>query len=486
MHRHSGVAFQPRTLRRAVKQPRWGFNRSAARTHRKPSPNLDEEYFTRRLPEARKGRPKKEQVMSSVLVIGQDKRPRAPVHPGRARQLLANGQAAVYRRYPFVLILTRPLPEAPPQPLRLKVDPGSKTTGLAIVNDASGQVLWAAELAHRGERVRAALLTRYRQPRFRNRRRPRGWLAPSLLSRLQNVLTWVERLCRFCPIGAISLELVRFDLQLLQNPEIEGLEYQRGTLFGTELRHYLLAKWGQRCAYCSATGLSLEIDHVQPRSKGGSDRVSNLVIACHPCNQAKGDQPLEAFLADRPEVLRRVQAQRKAPLGEAAVMNATRWALYERLKASGLPVETGSGGLTKWNRTTRGLPKMHWVDAACCGPSTPVRLHLLGVCPWLIEATGRQRRRMVNVDAHGFPVGRAKGKSRVQGFRTGDLVRAVVTKGKKIGAYMGRVGIKTDGYFKITGKHGLVEGIHARYCSPVHRNDGYSYTQGKAALPPHA
>src|SRR6266700_3009827 len=127
MHRHSGVAFQPRTLRRAVKKPRWGFNRSAARTHRKPSPNLDEEYFTRRLPEARKGRPKKEQVMSSVLVIGQDKRPRAPVHPGRARQLLANGQAAVYRRYPFVLILTRPLPEAPPQPLRLKIDPGRRT-----------------------------------------------------------------------------------------------------------------------------------------------------------------------------------------------------------------------------------------------------------------------------------------------------------------------------------------------------------------------
>jgi hypothetical protein len=138
MYRHSGVAFQLRTLRRAVKQPRWGFNRSAARTHRKPSPNLDEENFTRRLPEARKGRPKRERAMSSVLVIGQDKRPRAPVHPGRARQFLANGQAAVYRRYPFVLILTRPQPEAPPQPLRLKIDPGSKTTGLAVVNDASG------------------------------------------------------------------------------------------------------------------------------------------------------------------------------------------------------------------------------------------------------------------------------------------------------------------------------------------------------------
>ncbi len=437
--------------------------------------------------------------MSYVLVIDQDKHPLDPVHPGRARQLLSSGKAAVYRRYPFVLILNRRVPEPHPQPVRLKIDPGSKTTGLAVVNDASGQVVWAAELGHRGEQVRGGLLTRrrvrcgrrqrhtrYRQPRWRNRRRPTGWLAPSLRSRLQNVLTWVERLRRFCPLGAISVELVRFDLQLLQNPDIEGLEYQRGTLFGTELRHYLLTKWEQRCAYCSATGLPLEIDHVQPRSKGGSDRVSNLVIACQTCNQAKGDQPLEAFLAGRPEVLRRVQAQRKAPLGDAAVVNATRWALYERLKASGLPVETGSGGLTKWNRTRRGLPKLHWVDAACCGPSTPARLHLLVVCPWLIEATGRQKRQMVNVDEHGFPVGRAKGPSRVQGFRTGDLVRAVVTKGKKIGTYVGRVGIKTDGYFKITGRHGMVEGIHARYCSPIHHNDGYSYTKGKAAFPPHA
>ena len=432
--------------------------------------------------------------MSDVLVIDPDKRPLDPVHPGRARHLLATGQAAVYRRYPFVLILKRRASEPHPQPLRLKIDPGSKTTGLAVVNDASGQVVWAAELAHRGEQVRAGLLTRrrvrcgrrhrhtrYRQPRWRNRRRPTGWLTPSLMSRLQNVLTWVERLRRYCPIGAISFELVRFDLHLLQNPDIAGLEYQRGTLFGTELRHYLLTKWEQRCAYCSVTGIPLEIDHVQPRGKGGSDRVSNLVIACHSCNQAKGEQALEAFLADHPEVLARIQAQRQAPLRDAAVVNATRWALYERLKASGLPVETGSAGLTKWNRSRRGLPKMHWVDAACCGASTPARLHLWAVCPWLIEATGRQKRQMVNVDEHGFPAGHAKGKSRVQGFRTGDLVRAVVTKGKKIGTYVGRVGIKTAGYFKITGRHGMVEGIHARYCSSIHCNDGYAYTQGSAA-----
>jgi len=110
----------------------------------------------------------------------------------------------------------------------------------------------------------------------------------------------------------------------------------------------------------------LEIDHVIPQSHGGSNRVANLVMTCRACNLAKGDKPLEDFLADRPEVLARVQAQRKAPLKDAAVVNSTRWALYERLGTLGLPLETGSGGLTKWNRQSRELPKGHWIDAACC------------------------------------------------------------------------------------------------------------------------
>jgi len=145
--------------------------------------------------------------------------------------------------------------------------------------------------------------------------------------------------------------------------------YQRGTLWGTEVRQYLLAKWQYRCAYCTATGLPLEIDHVIPQSHGGSDRVSNLVMVCRACNLTKGDKRLEDFLADRPEVLTRILAERRAPLKDAAAVNSTRWAIYQRLSALGLPLETGSGGLTKWNRQNRNLPKTHWVDAACRGPA---------------------------------------------------------------------------------------------------------------------
>lgn len=206
------------------------------------------------------------------------------------------------------------------------------------------------------------------------------------------------------------------------------------------------------------------------------------MIACRACNQAKADLSLETFLADRPEVLVRIQAQQKTPLTDAAAVNSTRWRLYEELKALGLPVEVGTGGRTRWNRARLALPKAHWIDAAMVGASTPEVVCLAYVFPWLMKAAGRQARRMCNTDVYGFPRGRAKGPSRVQGFTTGDLVRAVVTKGKKRGTYIGRVAIKSDGYFKLTGQpFGMIEGIHVRYCTPIHRKDGYSYAKGTLA-----
>ncbi len=437
--------------------------------------------------------------MSRVLVVDAEHRPLMPCTPARARLLLKQQKAAVLRRFPFILILKEAKTERVVHPLRLKLDPGSKMTGLAVVNDASGEVVWAAEITHRGDQVQKNLTTRrsvrrsrrqrhtrYRQARWRNRRRAIGWLPPSLRSRIQNVLTWVARLSRFCPIGALSFELVRFDMQLLQNPSIESVQYQHGTLWGMEVRQYLLTKWEHRCAYCTATGLPLEIDHVVPQSHGGSDRVSNLVIACRACNLAKGDKLLEDFLADRPEVLARVQAQRKAPLKDAAIVNSTRWAIYQRLGALGLPLETGSGGLTKWNRQSRELPKGHWIDAACCGPSTPPVLRLQLVRPWLIEARGRQSRQMVNVDKQGFPRSKPKGPSRVRGFRTGDLVKAVVPPHLKAkGVHIGRVLVRTRGSFDVQTSQRRVKDIPARYCHSLHQNDGYVYQLG-AALPPHA
>jgi 5-methylcytosine-specific restriction endonuclease McrA len=431
--------------------------------------------------------------MSFVLVVDQEGKPLNPVHPGRARLLLNTGKAAVLRRYPFTLILKTVVPAAQPASLRLKIDPGAKTTGLAVVNDITGQVVWASELAHRGEQVKERLdqrracrhsrrqrHTRYRPARFANRRRRAGWLAPSLESRLANVLTWVERLRRWCPIGAISLELVKFDTQLMQNAEISGVEYQHGTLAGYEVKEYLLQKWGRRCAYCGATDRPLQVEHIVPRVRHGSNRVSNLTLACEDCNDTKGKRTAEEF--GYPQI----QALAQQPLRDAAAVNATRWALFHRFSALGLPLETGTGGQTKWNRTQRSLPKMHWLDAACVGASTPASLDMRGVVPLAIRATGRHSRQMCRTNATGFPDKAPKATSVVDGFRTGDIVRAQVPSARaKAGVYVGRIAIRATGSCNITTATGTVQGIHVRYCQPLHRGDGYAYTKG-VALPPQA
>lgn len=420
--------------------------------------------------------------MHKVFVLDTNKQPLAPCTQRRAKKLLRTGKAAVLRLFPFTIILKREVANPTLPPLRLKIDPGSKKTGIAIVNDKSGEVIFAAELAHRGQTIKDSLLarrairrnrrqrkTRYRQPRFDNRTRRTGWLPPSLESRIANVLTWVNRLRRYCPIATISQELVRFDTQLMQQPEISGVEYQQGELAGFEIREYLLEKFGRQCAYCRAKNIALELEHIVPKSRGGSNRVSNLAIACRACNEQKGNKTAEEF--GYPQV----QALARASLKDAAAVNATRWELYRKLQSTRLPIETGTGGRTKFNRNKQGLLKTHWLDAACVGESTPEKLIVAGVEPLEIKATGHGNRQMCRMDKYGFARTSAKSLKKVFGFQTGDIVKAVVTAGKKIGTYIGKVAVRASGSFNIVTKLKTIQGISYKYCKLLQACDGYSY-----------
>ena len=421
--------------------------------------------------------------MQYVFVIDRNERPLMPCHPARARELLKQGKAAVHRRQPFTIIL-KEREGGDTQPVELKVDPGSKQTGIAVVIEGKRgkRVVWAAALIHRGQTIRDGLEkrrairrsrrarhTRYRQPRFLNRRRKAGWLPPSLNSRLDNVLVWTNRIGERCPVTTIAQELVKFDMQLLRNPEISGIEYQQGELQGYEVREWLLEKWQRTCAYCGKSNCPLEVEHIVPRSRGGSNGVGNLTLACHDCNQAKGTQTAAEF--GHPNL----HAQARTPLKDATAVNATRWALYERLAAIGLPLQTGSGGRTKFNRIQQGYPKEHWIDAACVGTSGQRVYVDLKHRPLWIEATGRGSRQMCRMDRFGFPRTGAKAAKRVHGFQTGDLIKAVVTQGKKRGTYVGRVAIRSSGSFNVTTEQGTVQGIGHRSCHLIQHTDGYAY-----------
>ena len=255
--------------------------------------------------------------------------------------------------------------------------------------------------------------------------------------------------------------------------EGRGVIVSLDSTYGYELREYLMEKWNRTCAYCGAKNTRLEIEHIKPKSKGGDHRVSNLAIACHNCNQAKGNLEIEEFLSSKPNILKRILSQAKKPLADAAAVNATRWKLHNELKLIGLPVEVGSGGLTKYNRCRQNLPKTHWLDAANVGKVST--LYIEDYQPLLIAAKGHGKRQICGTNKYGFPIRHNSKKKIHKGFQTGDIVKAVVTKGKKIGTYIGRVATRKTGSFDITTAKGRVSGISYKYCQAIHRKDGYSY-----------
>jgi 5-methylcytosine-specific restriction endonuclease McrA len=382
--------------------------------------------------------------------------------------------------------------------VRVGVDPGSKTTGIAVFTETetvvastgevstSRQGIWLGELVHRGLQIKNAMHSRaslrrgrrsrnlrYRAPRFNNRTRRAGWLPPSIQHRVVTTESWLRRLSRWFPITGFVIEQVRFDMQLMENTDISTVEYQHGTLAGTNVREYLLAKWGRQCAYCDTKNVPLNIDHIHPRARGGSDRVSNLTLACIPCNQSKGSRTIEEFVTD-PARRRRILAQSKRPLRDAAAVNATRYAIVQSAESFGVPVEVSNGAVTKWNRTRMEVPKTHALDGLATGD-------LDCIVGWasrtsVIKCNGRGTYQRTMTNAHGFPRATRSRQKRHFGFSTGDHVRAVVTVGKKAGTYQGRVAVRSSGSFNITDHDGTIQGLHHRFFTLNHRADGYGYS----------
>ncbi len=507
---HSGVLPQPRTLELApADTPRGRDETGRERRHRPApgvqhgqeemlrAPSLPERVTPQQGPgpgkEAGRGNPSPHRV----FVLDRHGHPGMPCHPARARQLLRRHRARIHRVAPFVIRLVDRETVAT-QPVGLGLYPGSRATGLACSRGEPTDrgdlrhVLVGLELHHRsatihkrlGQRAvfrrrRRSATLRYRAPRFLNRTRTPGWLAPSLASRVQHLETWTRRLMRWVPITSVDLELVRFDLQQMETPEISGVDYQQGMLVGFELREYLLEKWDRTCAYCGATGVPLNLDHVVPRSAGGSDRVANLTLACVPCNRAKGSRPIADVLAHDPSRRQRITAQLRTPLRDAAAVNSTRWAVKGRLEALGLPVACWSGGRTKWNRHRFAVAKSHLADAAVFGELAGIRGWDLP--PLVIAATGRGTHQRTRTDAFGFRRLVLPRVKQVHDFATGDLVVATVPPGRRAaGRHVGRVAVRSTGSFRV----GTTDGIHWKHCRLLQRADGYHYTHGGMPLPP--
>ena len=347
-----------------------------------------------------------------------------PTRPSRARRLMRQGRAEKrWVKGVFTIRMTdvhADDPDTVVDGVDMNIDPGASATGLAVTSERDGErrAHTLIELRHRGKRVKNKIerrrsqrrnrrsRLRNRKPRFVNRRRPEGWLAPSIHSRLANTLTWVGRLSALYPIRHIRVETAVFDTQLMQNAEISGEAYQRGTLHEWQLRSYVFHRDGRRCGYCGSTEAErYELDHIVPKSLGGTDRVSNLVVCCRECNANKANRLVSEFLANNPARLAVIRRIQQSSLAGAAHLNIILPELLRRLRDTGLSVSAHDAYTTSWTRRRLGVSKTHANDALCLG--SPESVAFLPNQTLVAQATGHGDRQMLRPpDRHGNPRGR--------------------------------------------------------------------------------
>ena len=296
----------------------------------------------------------------SVYVLNMRGQPLMPTTPKKARIVLKQNKAKVTKRTPFTIQLTHQTGEAK-QNITLGIDSGYKYVGFSGATKEreliSGELTLRTDIRKKLQdramyrRTRRSRLW-HRQPRFNNRNRKENWFAPSIEHKVQTHIRLIQKIKAILPISNTIMEIANFDTQKMQNPEISNKEYQQGELQGYEIREYLLEKWGRKCAYCNKKNIPLEIEHIIPKSRGGSNRVSNLTLACNKCNLKKGKQTAEEFGFPN------IQKQAKQSLKATMFMNIVKKRIVKELNC-----DYTYGYITKHNRIKANIEKSHSNDA---------------------------------------------------------------------------------------------------------------------------
>ena len=407
-----------------------------------------------------------------------------------ARILIRKKLAVIHKIYPFTIRLRDNSCVSNDKTYTVKIDPGSKHTGIAIIDDKD-TVVMLAEIEHRGHIIKRDMnsrrvvrnsrrqrKTRYRESRFLNRTKPKGWIAPSVKSIADNVINFIKKYKKLLNITKVMIENVSFDTaQMSSDTKLIGIGYQQGPLYNTNLREFVFSRTNGRCSYCGAK--ATEIDHIIPRAQGGSNSVHNLTPACRSCNQKKSNLSLKDF----GEIVNKDYSHlepKKLPKDAAIVQLARNYMVREITKL--VPdTTTHDAWLTKCNRDSLGLSKQHYYDALSVG-EVPNKFDFFTDKILVISAKGRGSRKMCKVDKYGFPRTAAKASKSVEGFQTGDIVKAVVSNGLKAVEYLGRVTVRSTGRLNIKTKSGLTKDIGYKYCRLIQRGDGYSYKYKERSL----
>ena len=304
-----------------------------------------------------------------VYIISKDGHPLMPTcRCGKIRRLLKYNKAKVFKYCPFTVQLLYETTDIT-QDVILGVDAGSKFIGLsATVEDKE---LYAGEVELRNDivdlistrkqnrRSRRNNKTRYRKARFNNRisNKKEGWLAPSILNKINTHLTVVAKIFEILPITQIIVETASFDIQKIKNPEIKGKEYQQGELLNFwNVREYVLFRDGHICQCCKGKSKDniLNVHHIESRKIGGN-APNNLITLCETCHKGYHSGAIKL-----PKTIKRGMSFK-----DSAFMGIMRWAFYNKLKETYLNVNMTYGYITKNIRIQNNLPKTHYIDARC-------------------------------------------------------------------------------------------------------------------------
>lgn len=305
-------------------------------------------------------------MSKKVYVQSKNGTPLMPCKPAKAKHLLRDKKAEVVKREPFTIRLNWDC-ENNTQEIQLGMDTGSKKLGVSAIRE-DGQVLYQSEVELRTDikqkmdrrrryrRSRRSRKTRYRKPRFGNRKREEGWLPPALESKAESTVKVAEQISKILPISKVTVEIAPFDMQKLKNPDIQGEEYQNGELKGhTSVRQYVLYRDKHQCIHCKNTNQPLEVHHIKPRSKGGTERPGNMVSLCIECHEKLHQGEIELSKKS-------LKYWTNKEYKYASHVNSMKDYIVQSLKKS-FEVKVMFGNVTKARRKVLGLEKSHVNDA---------------------------------------------------------------------------------------------------------------------------
>lgn len=271
-----------------------------------------------------------------VFVINQHGEPLMPCKPRKARLLLKQKKAKIIKYQPFTIQLLYGS-SGYTQDVQVGIDLGARHVGVALVSE--GHVLAKGEVSLRQDvksnletrriyrRSRRSRKTRYRKARFLNRTasKKKGWLPPSIQSRMDNTFRWVDMFTSLVPKPQLHLEVGKFDVQKMINPSVSGTDYQQGQAFSYhDVRYFVFARDNYTCQVCKQKNKILNTHHIVYRSKGGTDRADNLISVCTDCHTHENHQPGQVLW-------RWMQEGKKLPTYKATVfMHVIRKKVYER------------------------------------------------------------------------------------------------------------------------------------------------------------